>query len=415
MTSTNPQDILVDGVSTKLLHDSMIAAGVSERRALEFIGHIYVGASGGHPPAPFEFDTQVAQEVPECAPEYARQFVHADWVDGEDRVQAGTTPDEQGFNLRFHSIENELDRIAAEFQKMGGCVADLRRELFGVLEELEAKITDLQNQIHELADEDAGGGGVLPGSVGGFGRDFMGVTNFNNRTYWLLNDHGRIRMIDMSNQPGAVGPAVNPAPGGVIIDVDPAAGGVVRPGDTVLPVDELLDVMTDFGTRLDRDPAVRSALVGGASVGSFTERFGATEIISESTGRVRFGRMLGGIDRDTVLRDTEAVVDAAADRVLTGSSPEARTALINGLVNPRAAGRTGDALRALNLRLMTTVTDAHARDLQRAGFATIGSIADASVDAVMTRLTPNQMNRAEVRRIVTAARLLLAADRMRQN
>lgn len=426
MTRTNPQDILVDGISTNLLRNSMISAGVSESQALEFIGHIFVGASGAHPPAPFEFATQVAEEVPECDPTYARQFVHADWVDGEDRVQAGTTPDEQGFNLRFHSIENEFDRIAAEFQNMGGCLADLRREIFGVLQELEAKITDLQNQVHELGEEDDGaGGGVFPGGFGGafpgFGRVFMGTTRFNNRDYWLLNEDGRIRMIDMSDQPGAVGPAVDPTPGrggGVIIDTDPGGGGVVRPGgETVLPVGELLDVLTDFGTRLDRDPAVRSALIGGASVGSFTERFGATEIISDSAGRMRFGRMLGGLDRDTVLRDTEAVVDAAAERALAGSSADARTALITSLLNPRSAGRTGDALRGLNLRLMTTTTDVQARGLQRAGFATIGSLADSSVDAVMTRLEANQitdMNRAEVRRMVTAARLLLAADRMRQ-
>jgi hypothetical protein len=39
---------------------------------------------------------------------YQRTFEHQDWIDNEDVVQA---EGENGFNVRFHALENELDRI----------------------------------------------------------------------------------------------------------------------------------------------------------------------------------------------------------------------------------------------------------------------------------------------------------------
>jgi hypothetical protein len=41
---------------------------------------------------------------------YSRNFVHEDWRDGEDIVQAGG---EKGFNEKFHALETEFDRLSA--------------------------------------------------------------------------------------------------------------------------------------------------------------------------------------------------------------------------------------------------------------------------------------------------------------
>jgi hypothetical protein len=41
---------------------------------------------------------------------YNRAFTHVDWIDNEDVVQAGG---EKGFNVEFHAIEAEFDKISA--------------------------------------------------------------------------------------------------------------------------------------------------------------------------------------------------------------------------------------------------------------------------------------------------------------
>jgi hypothetical protein len=50
---------------------------------------------------------------------YNRTFQHQDWIDGQDIVQAGG---ERGFNVEFHALE-------AEFDKIGGVVAQLNAGL----------------------------------------------------------------------------------------------------------------------------------------------------------------------------------------------------------------------------------------------------------------------------------------------
>jgi len=50
---------------------------------------------------------------------YTRSFQHQDWIDNEDIVQAGG---ERGFNVEFHALE-------AEFDKIGGVVGQLNANL----------------------------------------------------------------------------------------------------------------------------------------------------------------------------------------------------------------------------------------------------------------------------------------------
>lgn len=42
-------------------------------------------------------------------PIYVPKFSHSDWIDNEDRVQAGG---ENGFNIRFHKLEAEFAALA---------------------------------------------------------------------------------------------------------------------------------------------------------------------------------------------------------------------------------------------------------------------------------------------------------------
>lgn len=45
---------------------------------------------------------------PGCTVNFERSFSHTDWIDGESVVQAEETTIEDGFNTRFHRIEDDL-------------------------------------------------------------------------------------------------------------------------------------------------------------------------------------------------------------------------------------------------------------------------------------------------------------------
>src|SRR5262249_440155 len=63
-------------------------------------------------------------------------FQHIDWVDGVSVVQAETTSGEDGFNVRFHRIEHDLDAIGTELAKVLQCLGDLRRAVKVALDEV---------------------------------------------------------------------------------------------------------------------------------------------------------------------------------------------------------------------------------------------------------------------------------------
>jgi hypothetical protein len=58
---------------------------------------------------------------------YARAFNHEDWIDNEDVVQA---EGEDGFNVRFHAIEDELDKVGAAFALADAEVKKIQRLKF---------------------------------------------------------------------------------------------------------------------------------------------------------------------------------------------------------------------------------------------------------------------------------------------
>lgn len=58
-----------------------------------------------------------------CAvPPFKRTFEHRDWFDGQSVVQAQETPDEAGFNARFHQIETDLDRLGGDVATLVPCL-----------------------------------------------------------------------------------------------------------------------------------------------------------------------------------------------------------------------------------------------------------------------------------------------------
>jgi hypothetical protein len=136
------------GVPSSRVVEALRSAGLADDAVTALLGRglasVAAAAAGD---AGFHFQTPIAETAPECALSYRRLFTHPDFIDGVTVVQASETPEELGFNARFHAIEAEFDGIARDLQTSSNCVAELRRELFGLARELEAKITEMDLRI----------------------------------------------------------------------------------------------------------------------------------------------------------------------------------------------------------------------------------------------------------------------------
>jgi hypothetical protein len=143
------EDILIDGVPSRRLVEHLKGAGLSDEAVTDLLGQLLtrepvVAAATAQP---FQFQTEVAETAPECAADYERGFIHPDFFDGLTVVQAGQTPEELGFNFRFHAIEGEFDAIATNLLRLSNCLAELRKELFGIARELETKVTEIDDKL----------------------------------------------------------------------------------------------------------------------------------------------------------------------------------------------------------------------------------------------------------------------------
>lgn len=160
--------------------DFMIADNLSYVRAFEILEQSnltqvevnslvwgLLGETLGKSKRVFNYAESFSASAAGCTPSFARSFVHTDWIDGESVVQAEENSIEEGFNSRFHKIEDDLDALAADIAKSFACIGDMRAELADRLTELRTEINRINTDIHACCNEEDGGGGwtVWPGFV----------------------------------------------------------------------------------------------------------------------------------------------------------------------------------------------------------------------------------------------------------
>lgn len=105
----------------------------------------------------FAYSDPVASAQPvACRADFVRSFVHTDWIDGESVVQAGETTMEEGFNARFHKIEDDLDALAADIARAFVCMGDQRAEVSKALDEVKAELNRINSDIHDCCQADSG-------------------------------------------------------------------------------------------------------------------------------------------------------------------------------------------------------------------------------------------------------------------
>lgn len=148
---------VVFGVPANRLVDVLRGAGMAESDVVALVGR---GIAASARPAdvaptqPFSFQTHVNQVATECVLVFNRSFNHPDFIDGVTVVQGEETPEEIGFNKRFHNIEADLDSISVDLGTASNCMAELRLELFGIVQELQAKITEIDTRLDSKATKE---------------------------------------------------------------------------------------------------------------------------------------------------------------------------------------------------------------------------------------------------------------------
>jgi hypothetical protein len=98
----------------------------------------------------FNYKATFAKTDPACAPKFVRSSAHVDWKDGEDLVQAEQTATEDGFNLRFHRIETDLDALNTDTKALFTCLASLRSNLADRLDDIKTELNLVNADIARL-------------------------------------------------------------------------------------------------------------------------------------------------------------------------------------------------------------------------------------------------------------------------
>lgn len=116
----------------------------------------------------FGYTDPLNAEDNNCVSKFSRSFKHEDWIDGESVVQAEHTSLEDGFNTRFHKIENDLDALSEELTRAFSCVAEQRQEVAALLLEVKAELNRINSDIHACCDKDTPTVPFFPGPTTGY-------------------------------------------------------------------------------------------------------------------------------------------------------------------------------------------------------------------------------------------------------
>jgi hypothetical protein len=178
----------LDGMTAEEVFDKLVTTGVSHSDAA-IIASGWIFENFGRTKRTFHYVEPFAAVEPTCASQFSRTLQHQDWVDGEDVVQAEQTVGEEGFNARFHKIENDLDALGADVAKAFACLAAMRRSLRALLDELKAELNRLNNDVYQCCRRPTGPGPIidfLP-NFGGLASEFLGMSTFDGKNVTLWN------------------------------------------------------------------------------------------------------------------------------------------------------------------------------------------------------------------------------------
>lgn len=202
------QDFVVKGTNVNSLFSYLREVGVAEETAGLVVSE-WLAENLGKRRRSFQLQTPFPETDADCQAVFNRTFSHTDWVDGESVVQASETPTEEGFNKRFHAIEADLDALKADMVKAFACLAEMRRDLRSLLNEIVAEINTINGLLGETPTFPTFP--TFPGAVNQ--GTFAGTVKFGDKDLLLWNTNQGLFMLPKPPEvvPGLRNPRFNSA------------------------------------------------------------------------------------------------------------------------------------------------------------------------------------------------------------
>jgi hypothetical protein len=241
--------LMFKGMTAEQAFTQITGTGVTASDASKFIaGWIYENL--GRTQRTFNYVTDFPQVDPDCGvPAFARSLQHTDWIDGESVVQAEETSAEQGFNRRFHAVEDDVDALAANVAKAFTCVAEMREDLFAMLNEVRDELNRINADIHQCCHS-ASPGSVIVDTIPNIDMEYVDTTKFLDKYVQIYKGAQGLTMLPAIEQE-----VVNPA-------FDPRVARTAK-----------------LGRFIEEDPRVRQQFgEGGFTIAAFTKAFGRAEV-----------------------------------------------------------------------------------------------------------------------------------------
>ena len=326
----------------------------------------------------FSYVTEFADDVPACVPEpFARTFEHRDWVDGEDVVQAAPSANDEGFNGRFHRIEDDLDAVGAKVATLTRCMAEMRESLRHLLDEISAELNRINSDIGTVKRPPVWQPPVFPGTVMGSASAGVGAQNANIRLplqvlagqlpsgSWgdpMLNYLGSTVYQDKAvslfntSQGIMIMPAVDVSTPAIVDTRVGSAGAVSR-----------ATVENDDLNRATRQPFAKKEIL---------ERFGSLQLANGQT----LQQALAVLPADTRYENLQLMLTDLAAR--TAGVLQSTTGLAKQLAATMNAPAGATGLDSVDISGLRELPPRATAALRRAGIGTIGQLASTSAAEV---------------------------------
>ncbi len=374
----------VAGVPVAQVIEQIQKAGVSRSDAALLAGS-WIFENLGRTQRTFNYATDFPPADPHCVSAFVKSFAHQDWVDGESVVQAEQTTGEEGFNVRFHRIEGDLAGLGEEVAKAFTCLAEMRRELRSLLDELRAEINRLNSDVFDLRTR----GGVLTAPPPGGGRitdvldasQFKGVTKFLNKDVAVWQTAQGLMVL-----PAITAVAANP-------EDDPRVSRV-----------------RELSKLLQQDQDIRGAFTGPVTKGELVARFG--DVVGPEGTPLK--ALVAILPEGAQFASPDALTNDVAEREAGAiSTSEERVGAIADALGVGEAGVQGIA--SAPVTALGGVPPAASTALAASGITSIDKLAAADPDEVARTLTTSgvRVTASDVAGWTGTAKVLIGIQRFR--
>jgi hypothetical protein len=348
----------IGGMTPQAVYGKLVEKGLSASDAAIVVGS-WIFENFGKVKRVFNYAEGFPDAVADCSSKFARSFAHTDWVDGEDVVQAEKTAGEEGFNQRFHRIEDDLDALGVDVAKVFLCLADMRRSLRGLLDEIRTEINRIHSDLYDCCNK-----GVVVGpfvehlpAYGAMveGAIFMGTTTFAGRNVGMWRTERGIMML----------PAISTMDIDITTDVR-----VSTPGKLARYMEENKTVRDAFGGQ----PVTKKDLVS---------RFGAERAADGRTIRELVDILPDEASFNSLDDLVEGVAEREAAALRTTGGSDAAVAAVFGL--EAEVAKVSEA----PVENVSAIPTRVRRALSTAGIKTMGRLAESRTEEVI-RLLKNE-------------------------